>query len=220
MTDASRPLFLVGAAAFVVATAMTLPIVFSIQPLTDPGHNRDWALAANSASYRLGWTLRVYAIAPIVLGMMALYQALSRTRASRLSLVAIVVTVLSAAVFLPGMGYPVVVIPAAGSLIAGGGGVDRVVLDLLDRVFEEPAWIPVFFAGFTYQLGWLLMGAALWKSGLTPRIAGPLAMIAALVAIPAYLDVPIQTPASLAAAAATATLAVVLFRMAHRQQPV
>jgi hypothetical protein len=150
-----------------------------------------------------------------VLGMMALYQAMSRTRAARVGLVAIVVTVLSAAVFLPGMGYPIVVIPAAGSLIADRSGVDRIVLDLLDRVFQEPAWIPVFLAGFTYQLGWLLVGVALWRSGRTPRIAGPLAIVAAVVAIPAYLDVPIQSPAALTAAAATAALAVVLLRAAQ-----
>jgi len=42
-----------GAIAFVLAALMTVPSVFSVQPPSDPAHNREFALGANTASF--GW---------------------------------------------------------------------------------------------------------------------------------------------------------------------
>jgi hypothetical protein len=66
---------------------MSIPSVFSVHPPTDPAHNREFALGANSASFRLATSLGVYALTLVILGMFALYAIVARTRARRSALV-------------------------------------------------------------------------------------------------------------------------------------
>jgi hypothetical protein len=43
------------------------------------------------------------------------------------------------------------------------------VLLLLDQIFAEPGWIPVFLGGFVYFIGLFVMSIAVWRSAdLTP----------------------------------------------------
>ena len=82
-----------GAIAFGLAALMSIPSVFSVHPPTDPAHNREFALGANSASFRLATSLGVYALTLVILGMFALYAIVARTRARRSALVGLVVFV-------------------------------------------------------------------------------------------------------------------------------
>ena len=47
---------------------------------------------------------------------------------------------------------------------------------LLDQVFAEPGWLPVFLGGFVYFIGLFVMSVAVWRSGdavaLDGRAAG------------------------------------------------
>ena len=211
--DAFRGLLRVGAIALALAALVSLPVLFSVHPPTDPAQNREWALQADSASYRLGWTLQVYALAPLMVGLVALFVVLGATRARGVALVGMLVTLGAAGVFLSGMAYPVIVMPAAGIMIRQGA--DEPILRLLDQVFREPAWIPVFLAGFVYNIGWIIVGVALWRSHVFPRWSGALVMAVGVIGIPAFLDMTaVQMVSPLVLAAAALTLAVGLWRRA------
>jgi hypothetical protein len=176
-----------GAAAFVLAALMTLPFLFSVHPPTDPAHNREFALGANTVSFRLATSLGVYAITPLILGMFALYTVLASGAARGWAIAGLVTTVGGACFLLPGTGYASFVMPAAGVLISQGHEQD--VLRLLDQIFKEPGWIPVFLGGIVYYLGLFVIGVTVWRSGRLPRWMGALLVAAAVVGLPGFLDV-------------------------------
>jgi hypothetical protein len=74
--------------------------------------------------------------------MFALYAIIAPGRSPRLAITGLVLAVTGATCLLPGTGYAAFVMPAAGVLISQGH--DQDVLRLLDQVFAEPGWIPVF----------------------------------------------------------------------------
>jgi hypothetical protein len=88
---------------------------------------------------------------------------------------------------LPGTGYAAFVMPAAGVLISQGR--DQDVLRLLDQVFAEPGWIPVFLGGLVFNIGLIVMSVAVWRSGRLSRWTAALLAAAALVGLPTFLDV-------------------------------
>jgi hypothetical protein len=150
-------------------------------------HNREFALGANVASFRLATSLQIYAVTPVILGMFALYAIIARTRARRSAIAGLVLTVVGAGCLLPGTGYAAFVMPAAGILISQGH--DQDVLLLLDQVFTEPGWIPVFLGGLLYNVGLLIMSIAVWRSRKLSRWTAGLLAAAALVGLPIFLDV-------------------------------
>jgi hypothetical protein len=206
-----------GAVAFGLAALMTVPALFAAHPPTDPAHNREFALGANDAGYRLAWSLEIYALAPVILGMFALYGALARSSAGRLALTGLVVIVAGACLLLPGTGFAAFVMPAAGVLISQGHEQD--VLRLLDQVFQEPGWIPVFLGGIAYQVGLVIMAVAVWRSRTMPRWTGAFLAAAAVVGVPAFLDVTLaQRIGPAVFAAALLALAAGLWRCAERAE--
>lgn len=72
---------------------MNLPVLLAVHPPTDPDHNREFALGANTLSYRLAWSLQVYALTPVILGMFALYATLAHTPGRRWAMVGLILTV-------------------------------------------------------------------------------------------------------------------------------
>jgi hypothetical protein len=208
-----------GAVALVIAAAMVLPVLLAVQPPTDPAHNREWAVAADSISYRLGWMLRVYAVVPLLIGLVAVFITLAPTRVGRMALAATLMTFTAGGVLLAGMAYPVIVMPAAGVVIAQGG--EATVLRLLDQIFAEPAWIPIFFAGLIFNVGLILVGVAVWRSGTFPRVAGALVIASGLLGIPAFLDVTaVGSATAVLTAGAALVLALGLWRQAGLQRSV
>jgi hypothetical protein len=120
-------------ARYGLAALMYLPALFSVHPTSDPDHNREFALGANTASHRLATSRQVFALIPLTLGMFALYATIAHTRAARWAINGLIATVVGAGCLLMGGGYAVFVMPAAGVLIGQGG--DQDVLRLLDQVF-------------------------------------------------------------------------------------
>lgn len=202
----------VGAIVFVVAAFMTLPVLFATHPPTDPAHNREFALGADTFSYRLAWSLQIYALTPVILGMFALYAAIAGTRARRWAMTGLIVTVGGAGFLLPGAGYATLVMPAAGVLISQGHEQD--VLRLLDQVFQEPGLIPVFAGGFLYNIGLIVMSVAVWRSGALPRWAAALLAASGVVGLPAHLDMTLfQMVVPALSAAAFLALATATWRL-------
>jgi hypothetical protein len=128
-----------GAIAFVLPALMNRPVLFAVHPPTDPGHNREFALGANTLSYRLAWSLQVYALTPVILGMFALYATLAHTPWRRWAGAGLILTVCGACFVLVGGGFAIIVVPAAGLLISQGH--EQNVVRLLDQVYRE-ATIP------------------------------------------------------------------------------
>lgn len=176
-----------GALAFVLAALMTLPALFSVHPPSDPAHNREFALGANTFSYRLGLSLQVYALTPLILGMFALYAALADTPARKWAMAGLILYVSGTSFLLPGIGFATFVMPAAGVLISQGHEQD--VLRLLDQIFKEPAWIPVFLGGIVQPIGLVVMSVAVLQSKALPRWTGVLLGAAGVIGLPAFLDV-------------------------------
>jgi hypothetical protein len=141
-------------------------------------------LGANTASFRLGWSLQVHALTPTVLGLFAVYGALAGTRARGWALAVLAATVGGACLLLPGPGFATFVMPAAGVLISQGHEQD--VLRLLDQVFQEPDWIPVFLGGIVHTLGLVVLCVAVWRSGALARWVGALLAAACVVGLPAF----------------------------------
>jgi hypothetical protein len=211
--DTVRSLLRVGAIALALGGLMALSVLFAVNPPTDPAQNREWAVQANSAGYRLAWTLRVYSGVPLLVGLIAVFVALAGSAARRTALVGMLATVVAGGVALPGTGYFVIVVPAAGVLIAAGD--EAPILRLLDQIFREPAWIPFFFASLIYFVGWIVMGRAIRRSGLFPRFTGELAIAFGVIGIPTFLNVTVLTLATaVLQAAVAAMLAVGLLRRA------
>jgi hypothetical protein len=176
-----------SAIAFVVAALMTLPALFTVHPPTDLSHNRAFAIGADSLSYRLGSSLQIYALAPLMLAFLALYSLLAATASRRLAVWAAAVTLGSALVFMPIAGFGLWLMPAAGVLLHHGRDTD--VLPLLDQIFTELEFFPGFLAAITLHLGFFLFALAIWRSGsLTPWLGVPLAA-EALISLVAFLDV-------------------------------
>jgi uncharacterized membrane protein len=176
-----------GAIALVLAALMNLPVLFAVHPPTDPGHNREFALGANTLSYRLAWSLQVYALTPVILGMFGLYATLAPTPGRRWAMAGLILTVCGACFVLVGGGFAIIVVPAAGLLISQGHEQD--VVRLLDQVYREPGLIPVFIGGLVYNIGLVITSVAVWRSTTLARWAAGLLAAAGVVGLPAFLDV-------------------------------
>jgi hypothetical protein len=176
-----------GAIAFVLAALMNLPVLFAVHPPTDPDHNREFALGANTLSYRLAWSLQVYALTAVILGMFALYATLAPTPARRWAMAGLILTVCGACFVLVGGGFAIIVVPAAGLLISQGHEQD--VVRLLDQVYREPGLIPVFLGGLVYNIGLVITSVAVWRSKTLARWAAGLLTAAGVLGLPAFLDV-------------------------------
>jgi hypothetical protein len=190
---------------------MSLPVLFSVHPRTDPAHNREFALAANHTSYRLGWSLQIYAIPLVILGVFALYAAIASSQGRRWAMAGLILTVCGAGFLLPGAGFATFVMPSAGISISQGHEED--VLRLLDQVFQEPGWIPVFLGGILYNIGLIVMSVAVWRSNAMPRWAAVLLAAAGIIGLPAFLDVTLfQRVGPIFSAAAFLALAAGIWR--------
>jgi len=126
-------------------------------------------------------------------------------------------TVVGACLLLPGTGYAIVVMPAAGILISQGHEQD--VLRLLDQVFKEPALILGFIGGIVYTASPIVVGVAVWRSTSMPRWAAVLLVMLGVVAVPAFLDLnAVQIIQPVIAAAAYLGAAIALWPRARERR--
>lgn len=106
-----------------------------------------------------------------IFGTFALGAYLTRSRAGRLGLVAMVTTVFGAALFLPAMGVSTFTAPHEGqAYLAGIEEYDKLPLIFADTMFIATSLL-VIVLGF---VGNVLLGVAVWRSGVLPKMAGAL----------------------------------------------
>jgi hypothetical protein len=177
---------------------------------TVPDQNVAFATGANSLRWRLAMLLALVYQALLVLGSLMLYVHLAQTRAHRWAAGGFVVTVGCTVLFLPMMGFAAFVVPAVGALIEAGHA-DAVAV--LDQTFREPFAVVPFLGGICVNLGLILNGIAIWRSGTLPGWAGLLLIGGGVLGVPAFLDQPLaQAVAPIVTGAALITVGVGLLR--------
>ena len=131
-----------------------------------------WARYVTTNNYVLGHLFgSIFGLIFAIFGVFALGAYLARSRAGRLGLVAMVITVLGSTLFLPAMGVSTFSTPEEGQAVLAG--------------LEEFEELPPIFANTVYVLtnlmvivlgfvGNILLGVAVWRSGTLPRWAGAL----------------------------------------------
>jgi hypothetical protein len=145
----------------------------SIDPQPDPNtHLEAWSRFVTTNHYVLGHLLgSILGLIFLVFGIFALGTYLARSRAGRLGLVAMVITVFGNALFLPLQGISTFSAPKEGQAVLAG--------------IEEYEKLPPIFADTVFSLtgllvivlllvGNVLLGVAVWRSEMLPKWAGAL----------------------------------------------
>src|SRR5215217_7542523 len=155
----------------------------SLDPQPDPSaYYEAWSRFVTTDHYVLshlfGSTLGlIFAI----FGTFALGAYVARSRAGRLGLVAMVLTVLGTALFLPGMGVSTFASPAEGqAYLAGIEEFRKLPSSFADTMFAATSLLVVLLL----FVGNVLLGVAVWRSGTLPRWAGALWAAAAVLMYP------------------------------------
>ena len=179
---------------------------------TGPEQNVAFAIGANTLRWRMAMLLAIVYQAFLVLGSLALYVHLAQTRAQRWAFAGLVVTEVCTMLFVPMLGFAAFVVPAVGAMIAAGH-TDAVAV--MEQTFREPFAVLPFLGGIFVNLGHLLVGLAVWRSGTVPTWAGFLLIIGGVLGVPAFLDVPqAQLVAPAVTGAALIALGVSLWKQA------
>src|SRR5215203_5948670 len=155
----------------------------SLDPQPDPSaYYEAWSRFVTTDHYVLshlfGSTLGlIFAI----FGTFALGAYVARSRAGRLGLVAMVLTVLGTALFLPGMGVSTFAAPAEGqAYLAGIEEFSKLPTSFADIVFAATSLLVILLL----FVGNVLLGIAVWRSGTLPKMAGAIWATAAVLMYP------------------------------------
>jgi drug/metabolite transporter (DMT)-like permease len=155
----------------------------SLNPQPDPStHYEAWSHFVTTNHWVKTHVLgSILGLILAIFGTFALGAYLTTSRAGRLGLVAMIITVLGSALFLPAVGVSAFAAPEEGQAYLAG--------------IEEFAKLPPIFADTVFAttsllvvvllfLGNVLLGVAVWRSGTLPRWAGALLAAAAVLMYP------------------------------------
>ena len=145
----------------------------SIDPQPDPNtHYEAWARFVTTDGYALKHLfLTLLGTIFGIFGSIALGGYLARSRAGRMGLWAMVITVLGTALFLPAMGVSTYAAPVEGqAYLAGIEEFSRLPSSFADTVFALTSLLVIVLL----FVGNVLLGVAVWRSGILPKWAGAL----------------------------------------------
>ena len=151
----------------------------SLHPQPDPNtHYEAWSRFVTTNDYVLKHLLGT-SLGTIlaILGVVALGTYLARSRTGRLGLVAMVITVLGQGLFLTWVGTSTFSAPAEGQVYLAG------IEEFAQRspTFADSAQIVTILVAILLSfVGYVLLGVAIWRSGILPRWAG-IAWVAAVM---------------------------------------
>jgi hypothetical protein len=155
----------------------------SLDPQPDPGTRYEaWARFVTTDHYVLTHVLgSILGLVFAIFGTFALGAYLANSRAGRLGLVAMVITVLGSALFLPAMGVSTFAVPEEGQAYLAGIEEYRNLPDIFaDTVFALISLMVILLL----FVGNLLLGVAVWRSETLPKWAGALWAAAAVFMYP------------------------------------
>jgi hypothetical protein len=155
----------------------------SMNPQPDPQtHMAAWSSYVTTDHYVLSHVFgSILGLIFAIFGTFALGAYLAGSRTGRLGLVAMVVTVLGSALFLPAMGVSTFSAPHEGqAYLAGIEEFDRLPTIFADSVFMVTALLVIVLL----FVGNVLLGVAVWRSGTLPRLAGALWVAGAVFMYP------------------------------------
>ncbi len=155
----------------------------SFDPQPDPGTRYEaWARFVTTDHYVLGHVLgSILGLIFAIFGTFALGASLTRSRAGRLGLVAMVITVLGGTLFLPAMGVSTFAVPEEGQAYLAGIEEYRNLPDIFADTMFALTSLLVILLGF---VGNVLLGVAVWRSWTLPKWAGVLWAAAAVFMYP------------------------------------
>jgi hypothetical protein len=145
----------------------------SLHPQPDPNtHYEAWSRYVTTNHYVLTHVLgSILGLILAIFGTFALGAYLTGSRAGRMGLVAMVITVLGSALFLPSMGVSAFAVPEEGqAYLAGIEGLDN-----LPPIFADTAFVVTnLLMVLLIFVGNVLLGVAVWRLGVLPGWAGAL----------------------------------------------
>ena len=145
----------------------------SLDPQPDPStHLEAWSRFVTTNGYVLKHLfLSVLGIIFAIFGTFALGAYLTRSRVGRIGLVAMVIAVFGHALFLPIGGVSTFSAPEQGqAILAGMEEIDKLPTTLADTAQMATLGVSILL-GF---VGNVLLGVAVWRSGILPKWAGAL----------------------------------------------
>jgi hypothetical protein len=145
----------------------------SLDPQPDPNTDYEaWARFVTTDHYVLTHVFgSILGLILAIFGTFALGAYLARSRAGRLGLVAMIITVLGSALFLPGMGVSAFSAPEEGqAYLAGIKGLAELPTSSADIAFGATSLLMVVLL----LVGNVLLGVAVWRSRTLPKWAGAL----------------------------------------------
>ena len=170
-----------GLVALPVAGALTL--WSSLDPQPDPNVRYEaWSRFVVADHYVLTHVFgSILGLILAIFGTFALGAYLSSSRAGRMGMTAMVLTVFGSALFLPGMGVSAFAAPEEGqAYLAGIEGLPELPDIFADTAFAATSLLVVLLV----FVGNVLLGVAVWRSGVLPRWAGALWAVGAVFMYP------------------------------------
>jgi hypothetical protein len=144
----------------------------SLNPQPDYNtHPEAWARYVNTDIYVIKHLfLSIFGIIFAILGVVALGAYLATSRAGRMGLWAMVITVVGSGLFLSVLGVSAFAVPEQGQAYLAGMNTDELP-DILADTVQALTGLGYIILGF---VGNILLGVAIWRSGRLPRWAGAL----------------------------------------------
>jgi hypothetical protein len=155
----------------------------SLDPQPDPNTDYEaWSRYVTTDHYVLTHVFgSIFGLILAIFGTFALGAYLAKSRAGRLGLVAMVLTVLGSALFLPGMGVSTFSAPEEGqAYLAGIEGLTELPTSSADIAFGVISLLVVVLL----FVGNVVLGVAVWRSGTLPKWSGALWAAAAVFMYP------------------------------------
>jgi hypothetical protein len=177
-----------GAAALAIAG-----VLFVLYPATRPWQDESTVEGA-TAAMSSGWWVASHLFAMVgfilvPLGLLALRNAVGRTRGEPFAFVAIVISWFGAGLTLPYYGAEDFGLSAIAAKAAAGQRLD--LLDLVDAIRYSPVAATTFAVGLLLLgVGAVLAAIAIWRSGVLPRYSGILFGLGFALFIPQFYTPP------------------------------
>lgn len=200
-----------GALALAVAG-----VLFALYPATRPWYDESTVDGATRAMSSDWWVashlFAMIGFILVTLGLLAVREAVRRTRAERLAFVAVVTGWIGVGLVLPYYGAEDFGLHAIASEYAAGQHLD--LLELVDMIRYNPVSITTFGLGLiTVGVSAVLTAVAVWRSGVLPRPSGILFALGFALFLPQfYTPAAVRIGHGLLVAVGSVWLALALWR--------